>query len=185
MAETVAQLQTTKRVYQHHLFHVPTTHDTILLGSKSSLLQAIPFNIRVPPSPGYITQTATKPAVAFPSLCMLSISAHAATVTTARCVRSTEKPLRQLTCSSSVQQACEEKSTAATHGEGFSLRKPRKWTQLSDNAYLALRQLLDSSPSCTVGMGALWNRHLFVDLCWPGEGQCGEVPQTSLALAEV
>lgn len=45
MAETVTQLQTTKGVYQHHLFHVPTTHDTILLGNKPSLLQAISFNI--------------------------------------------------------------------------------------------------------------------------------------------
>lgn len=50
---------------------------------------------------------------------------------------------------------------------------------------LALRQLLDSSPSCTVDMGVLWNRHLFVDPCWPGEGQRGEVLQTSRALAEV
>lgn len=92
MAETVTQLQTTKRVYQHHLFHVPTTHDTILLGSNPSLLQAIPFNTCVNPSPGYISQTATKPAVAFPPLYMLSISTHA-TVPTTRYVRGTEKPL--------------------------------------------------------------------------------------------
>lgn len=108
MAETVTQLQTTKRVYQHDLFHVPTTHGTILLGSKPSLLQAIPFNICVPPSPGYISQTATKPAVAFLLLYMLRISTHAATVITTRYVRSTEKPLRQLTCSLSVQWACEK-----------------------------------------------------------------------------
>lgn len=58
MAETVTQLQTTKRVYQHDLFHVPTTHD-IILGSKPSFLQVIPFNICVPPSLGYISQTAS------------------------------------------------------------------------------------------------------------------------------
>lgn len=64
-------------------------------------------------------------------------------------------------------------------------RRPGEQTQLSGSAYLALKLSLEPYPSCTVGMGALWNRLLFADQRWPGGQQHDEVSWTMLALAEV
>lgn len=124
MAEMVTQLQTTKRVYQHDLFHVPTTHDTILLGSKPSLLQAMPFNICVLLSPGYIKLPPSQLWLFHPYICLASARM--------------QQQLSQLDMSEALRSLLDSwlvlcqynrpvrKTTrAATHVEGFSLRKLR------------------------------------------------------------